>query len=141
MFSIDVKVGRLLEIRLVAPVTLQDMGVVHQQLTAVFKRFQAKLVIAADLTRATVFAPEVANKLLELFRLDNPLIDRSGILVSNSAIFSLQIERLITQAGNPARRCFHDPYELKAFLGSLLVRDEHARLAQFLSEQPRAAQP
>ena len=135
MFSVDVKVGRLLEIRLIAPVSLEDIQATGEHLVQLFQRHSGRFVCTADITRATVFPQAVAAKVLEVFKVDNPRLERSAILVSNSAIFGLQIERLIDAAENPARRCFHDRYELKAFLGSLLTHEEHSRLAQFLSER------
>jgi hypothetical protein len=135
MFSIDVKVGRLLEIRLIAPVTLEDIELGMARLGQLFRMRRDKLVGVGDFSRATVFPPDVAAKLLEALKADNPRIERSGILVSNSAIFGLQLERLIAHAENIHRRAFHDPFELKAFLGGLLTTEEHGRLAQFLSEQ------
>jgi len=135
MFSVDVKVGRLLEVRLVAPVTVVDIDVTRERLGLFFRTFPAKLVACGDFSRADVFPQDVASRVLEVFKQDNPKIERSGILVSSSAIFSLQLERLVTQANNPVRRCFRDPFEVKAFIGSLLTHDEHARLATFLSER------
>jgi len=135
MFSVEVNAGRLLEIRLIAPVSVEDILITGERLVQLFQKHPGKLVSAGDITRATVFPPDVAAKVLEVFRVDNPRLERSAILVSSSAVFGLQIERLISQAENPARRCFHDPFELKAFLGTLLTREEHGRLAQFLSER------
>jgi hypothetical protein len=134
MFSIEDKVGRLLEIRLVAPVTLEDIEQGMARLGRIFETRRDKLVGVGDFSHATVFPPEVADKLLEALRADNPRIERSGILVSSSALFGLQLERLIAYAKNINRRSFHDPFELKAFLGSLLTHEEHGRLAQFLAE-------
>lgn len=136
MKSIDVKVGRLLEARLVAPVSLEDLEEAHQRLEHFFGAHPEKLVLVADYRRATVLTPEVADRLLQIFRNFNHRIERSGALVSTSAIFSMQIERLIANANNPARRAFHDPFELKTFIGSALNRDEHVRLTQFLAEEP-----
>ena len=135
MFTVDVKVGRLLEIRLVAPVTMQDLQGLGQRLGELFQKHPGKLVSAANAARAAAVPADVAARVVEVFKADNPRIERSGILVSDSAIFSLQIERLVAAAEHPARRCFHDAFELKVFLGSLLNRDEHARLAQFLGER------
>jgi len=135
MFSVDVKVGRLLEVRLVAPVTVVDIDITRKRLALFFRTFPSKLVACGDFSAADVFLPDVADRVLGTFKQDNPKIERSGILVSASAIFSLQLERLVSQANNPARRCFHDPYELKAFVGKLLTREEHGRLAAFLSER------
>lgn len=53
---------------------------------------------------------------MEIFTKGDDRVERSAALVSDSAIFSLQVERLIAQAGNPMWRSFHDRFELKAFL-------------------------
>jgi hypothetical protein len=135
VFSVDVKVGRLLEVRLVAPVTVVDIDIIRDRLRLFFRTFPSKLVACGDFSRADVFLPDVAERILETFKYDNPKVERSGILVSASAIFSLQLERLVSQANNPGRRCFRDPFELKAYLGNLLSHEEHGRMAQFLSER------
>lgn len=135
MFSVDVKVGRVLEVRLVAPVTVVDIDVIRERLGLFFKTFPGKLVACGDFSRADVFPQEVAGRVLETFKHDNPKIERSGILVSASAIFSLQLERLVAQANNPARRCFRDAFEVKAFLANILTPQENGRVATFLSEK------
>src|SRR5262245_3007534 len=133
MFSVDLKVGRLLEIRLVGstPVPADDVDRTRQWIRELFQKMSGKLVCIADLAQADVLPQDAATKLLEVFRADNPRIERSGLLVSDASILSLQIERLVAQAGNPARRCFRDPFELKTFLGSVLEHEEHLRMAQF----------
>jgi hypothetical protein len=136
MFTVDVKVGRLLEARIGAPSTLADLDSGQAKLTGFFQAIPGKLVVCADFTRGTVFSPKVADRLLDLFRFDNPKLERSGILISESAIFGLQLDRLIGQAGNPSRKCFRDPFDLKSFLGAVLSHEEHVRLNQFLAERP-----
>jgi hypothetical protein len=135
MFSVEVKTGRLLEIRLIAPVTLEDLQGMGQRLAAVFLEHPGKLVAAADATRAAIVTPDVGQRIVEVFRADNPRIERSGILINQSATFGLQIERFVAEADNPSRRCFRDVFDLKVFLGSHLTHDEHGRLAQFLGER------
>ena len=140
MFSAEVKVGRLLEIRLVAPVTLQDIQVMQARLLELFQK-HGKVILVADYTGATVFPQDVAATVLDMFKRGNDRVERSAALVSEGAIFSLQVERLIAQAGNPMRRSFHDPFELKAFLGAALGHEEHVRLVQFLAERPAPPAP
>jgi len=134
MFTIDVKMGRLLEFRAMEPSMPEDLDVERQRMTHFFQTIPGKVVVCADFSRATIFSPEVATKVVDVLRYDNPRIERSGFLVSDSAIFSLQLERLVNQAGNPARKCFRDPFDLKVFLGPNLTHEEHSRLAQFLSD-------
>jgi stage II sporulation SpoAA-like protein len=135
MFTVEVRVGRLLEIRLVGLITPEDFEQVSERMDALFAK-HGEVVIVADYTHATVFSQEAAAKLLDIFKRAKGRTARSAALVSQSAIFSIQVERLITQAGNPLRRSFHDPFELKAFLGAALTHEEHVRLIQFLAEAP-----
>jgi hypothetical protein len=133
MFTAEVRVGRLLEARLVAPVTVEDIERCEERLNQLFEK-HGETVLVADYTRATVFPQEVAARVLDMFKRGKSRVVRSAALVSESAIFSLQVERLIAQAGNPMRRSFHDRFELKAFLGAALTHEEHIRLVQFLAE-------
>jgi hypothetical protein len=135
MFTTEVRVGRLVEIRMVAPVTIKDIDEMQAHLFEIYARYPS-VVIVADYSRATTFSQEVADKVLNMYRSAKGHSERSAALVSQSAVFSLQIERLITQAANPIRRSFRDPFELRAFLGAVLTHEEHLRLVQFLSEEP-----
>jgi hypothetical protein len=135
MFSADVQVGRLLEVRLAAPVTPDEIDQLQQRLLHLFRE-HGRVILVADYSRATIFSPEVAAKMLSVFRTGNDRLDRSAALVSQSAIFSLQVERMIAQAANPRRRSFHDPSALQAFLAEELSQEEQARLARFLSGAP-----
>ncbi|HEY8207833.1 MAG TPA: hypothetical protein VIG99_10160 [Myxococcaceae bacterium] len=136
MYSVNVKVGRLLEIRLVAPVSIEDIEKgVARIVEFLQKHHPNKLVGVGDFSHATVFPPDVASKVLEQLKVDNPRLERSGILVSQSAFFSLQIEKLLAHAENISRRSFRDPTELKAYLAGLLTQEEQARVSQFFSEK------
>src|SRR3954466_5968425 len=116
MFSADVKVRRLLAIRLVAAVTLEDVERTRTRLEEIFqKHFPNKVVGVGDFSHATVFPQEVAIKVLRCIKMDNPRLERSGILVSQSAIFSLQIERLLAHAENINRRAFRDTFHSLSF--------------------------
>jgi hypothetical protein len=77
----------------------------------------------------------VGQRVVEVFKTDNPRIERSAILINQGATFGLRIERFVAEAGSSARRCFRDTFDMKAFLGGLLTRQEHGRLAQFLGER------
>jgi hypothetical protein len=135
MFTIELNVGRLVEIRLVAPISMEDLVGLGEGLGAIFRRYPGKLVSAADATRSAVVPLDVGTKVVDVFRAGNPRIERSAILINHSATFGLQIERLVAEAKNPARRCFRDVFDMKTYLGSLLTHEEHGRLAQFLGQR------
>lgn len=134
MFSVEARVGRLIEVRLVTPISVKDIAGIGAGLIALFQRLPDKCVCVSDVTRATPFTPEEADRVLEVFKADNPRLERSAILLDHGTTFHQQLERLVSQAKNPARRCFQDPDELKAFLVTALTDEEHGRLARFLSE-------
>lgn len=135
MFSVEARVGRLIEIRLVTPISMKDIQGVRAGLVQLFQRFPGKLVCVADLTRSTLFTPAEADLVLEVLKADNPRLELSAFLLDDSAALHQQIQRLFAQAKNPARRAFQDPDALKAFLVTALTDEEHGRLARFLAER------
>src|SRR5262245_4993922 len=133
MFTLEVKVGRLMELRIIGSSSPADLDLNRQQMAHLFDVTSGNLVACVDCSHATLFAPDVAAKVLDVFRYDNPRLDRSGILVSEAGMFGLQLERIVSQANNPSRKCFFDSYDLKVFLAPVLTPEEQARLAQFLT--------
>jgi hypothetical protein len=136
VFTTEIRVGRLVEIRLVAPLSVKDIEGVRTELYQSFRRVPGKVVCVTDWTRANFFTPAEAMRILEVFRADNPRIERSGFLITHGISFHHQVENLISQAGNSGRRTFFDADELKAFLAGNLTTEEQDRLAQFLAERP-----
>src|SRR6185295_2125255 len=131
MYSVQIVVGRLVEVRLVTPTSMKDIEGLRSGLLQLFQQRPGKLVFISDLTGATVFTPEEADMVLEVFKADNPRIERSAFLLNRGVFFHRQVERLISQAKNPARRSFLEPDELKAFLVAALTDAEHGRLSRF----------
>jgi hypothetical protein len=87
------------------------------------------VVIVSDMTAVTVLAPAVADALLGLMRSDNPKVERHGMHIGASAVFGLQAERLLREAGNPGRRTFRDPAVLVRWLKEVVGPREAERLA------------
>jgi hypothetical protein len=93
-----------------------------------------KVVVVTDLLGARVFAPAVADHIVSLIRHDGPKVERNAFLVGESAIFSMQIERIIRDSGAHGRRAFRHAPDLEQWLADSLSRVERARLPQFLAE-------
>jgi hypothetical protein len=101
--------------------------------TAVSKAKPA--VICADWRQASLVSPAVAEVMSSMLRGANPLIARSAILLAvEHAMFNLQTERLVREAGNPNRRTFRQPGEMLAWLGQVLAPAEHEAAQRFLGE-------
>jgi len=99
-------------------------------------------VICADWTRATVVSPGVAEVMSGMLRAANPMLTRSSILLGvEHAIFNLQTERLVREAGNPNRRTFRKAQEMLAWLAEVLSPAEHDAARRFLAEDAPPSRP
>ncbi len=131
MWSVDCKVGRLVEIKIWSPVTLAETepwGVAHD---AVIAKVGGPYVCFVDLVDATVFPPEIVDGYVKTMKNEEHLV-RTGTLLNASPTFGMQIQRMIREANNTERRAFRDPRELFDFLGEKLTREERDRLRDLL---------
>ncbi len=89
-------------------------------------------VYTVDCRAVEMFAPDIAEALINLMRADNPKIRRTAIWIAPRALFSLQIERMLREAGNPARRAFLDEERLFDWLGEVLDEEDCDSIRQCL---------
>lgn len=135
MFTIETKVGRLVEAAMRSPVTRAEIDTADRTLREIARAHRRLVVVIADFRYARFLLQEDATHLIEVFRGHNKDIERSAILVSvASAVGVLQMERLIREANSPARRAFRDAREATGWLDEVLAAPERARLRAVLSE-------
>ncbi|WP_394820991.1 hypothetical protein [Pendulispora albinea] len=135
MYSIANKVGRLVELTIVTPVTIEEAHRAFLELRACIQAVGGKIAGVADLTAIDIFAPEVADKLTQLMRSHNAHMERSAFLIGDAPTFGLQFMRMIREAGNPARRIFKRRAELESWLGEILTPEERERVHAYLDER------
>lgn len=143
MYTIENRVGRFVELRVESPVTEEELAQFHETLAKVCKPIKGQIATCTDFTGATVFLQPVAARWIEIIKQDSPFVERNAVLVGEGAVFSMQIERIIRQAGFKNRKAFLSQAPLIAWLGEILTARERARLAQFLQDgvESRARQP
>ena len=134
MLTVENPVGRLLELRVSSPFSLEEMGPFQTKLMRLVSSAPGNSVACTDLRGARVMPDEVAARFVTIMKADNPRMERSGFLVSESALFSLQIERMLREAGNPMRRTFRESHEMVAWLSELLTAAESASARDFLAQ-------
>jgi hypothetical protein len=134
MYTIENRVGRLIELRVESPVTEEELLQFHDKIAKVIKPIKGQLATCTDLAGATVFLQPVAARWIEIIKQENPIVERNAVLVGEGAVFSMQVERIIRQAGFKNRKAFLAPAPLIAWLGEILTARERARLEQFLQE-------
>jgi hypothetical protein len=146
MITVECHSGVLIELRFDGKPTLDDVARFKDEtaalVTELWTRRARRVVLCTDLRATNLFAPEVASQIIDLMRGDNPRVDRNGVLGNESALLTLQVQRLLIEAGSPGRRrIFTSPPALAAWLGEVLEDSERARLRAFLEGLPPPAGP
>jgi hypothetical protein len=136
MYTIENRVGRLVELRVESPVTYEELLEFHNILGEVCKQIQGQIVMCTHLAGATVFNQQVTQRWQSIIKQDAPIVERNAVLVGDGAVFSMQVERIIRQAGHPNRKAFLSPTDLASWLGEILTVRERGRLETFLREGP-----
>lgn len=134
VYTVENRIGRLIEVKLASPLTPEDVQEFVQKHVALMKHIPGKYVGVVNLLEAHVFPPAVAQALSQLLSGASSHVERSAMLIGDSAVFSLQVERVIRDANNPNRRAFRNGGELVAWLGEVLTPGERRELERFVSE-------
>ena len=130
------RVGRLLEVRALLPIKLEEIPALTETMRGIFER-APRLVVAILDARAYGLEPPIAtDHFIENIKRDNPRIERSAFLIEpGQSLLGLQLERIIREAGNPNRRLFRDVAAATAFLRPALTAEESSRLDAFLASR------
>lgn len=135
MHTVENVTGRLVEVRVATPLTLAEVQQFVGEHQTAISRIPGRYVGAVDLLHADVLPADVAQRLIQLLSVMADRVERTAFLIGESAVFALQIERVIRNAANPNRKAFRDPLELSRWLGEILTPLESSRLDQFLDHQ------
>jgi hypothetical protein len=132
-FTLDNRSGRFIEIRFFAALSIEDVTALRTRLWTLLSQLDGRGVIWADLRDCALFAPEVAQKLIEMLRVDNPKVERSAYLLNGKAAFALQVERIVGEAKGPGkvppRRTFRELSPAGSWLKEVLLDPaEHLRV-------------
>jgi hypothetical protein len=131
MYSIENKVGRLVEITLWSPVAKEEAAPWAELHDRVVASVGGPYFCLVDLARATVFPPDAVEAYVATMK-NEPLLIRTGTLLGRSPTLHLQILRMIKEANNMQRKAFRDPNEVLAFLSEIASPAERARLTEVL---------
>jgi len=135
MFTIEKRVGRLVEGVMRGRVTLAELDAANGSMERILSALPGLAIVIADYRRTKFLLEEDAVRLGQMYRHHNDRIERSAILVSElSAIGVLQMERVIREAKYPSRRAFRDAREAASWLDEVLDMRERARLRAALLE-------
>lgn len=137
MFTAEIHVGRLLEVRMRSPLPLHEAQALVAEIRRLVKGTRSPSLGVIDLRGVRLLDPDVVDFLGELMRRDNPWLARNAfILAEASAVKTLQVERMLKEGGSASRRGFRGRKDAEAWLGEVLGDEEKARLRAFLDEVP-----
>jgi hypothetical protein len=135
MFTAEIRVGRLLEVRMRSPLPLHEARALVAEIRRLVKATRAPSLGVVDLRGVHLLDPDVVDFLGELMRRDNPWLARNAFLLTGaSAVKTLQMERMLKEGGSSSRRGFRAQKDAEAWLGEVLDDAEKARLRAFLDE-------
>jgi len=135
MYRIEHVAGRLVEVRLASPLSLDEVHQFALEYTKKASEIHGKYVGVVDITHATLFPAPVAEALIQLLSRAAEQVERTAVLVGEGgATFGMQVERIIRNAASPNRRAFRSVDALREWLREVLTVEERVRLARFLVE-------
>ena len=138
MYHIDNVAGRLVEVRLASPLTIEQVHQFALDYKTKVSAIHGKYVGVVDVTHATLFPAPVTEALIQLLSRAAEQVERTAALIGENATFALQVERIFRNAASPNRRAFRSAEPLREWLREVLTVEERVRLARFLVE---SAQP
>jgi hypothetical protein len=134
MYLVENHAGRLIEVKLASPLGIHEVEQFTQQHIALMRKIPAKYVGVVNLLEAYVFPSAVADGLTKLLSGAASHVERTALLIGDSAVFGLQVERVIRESNNPNRRAFRNGQELINWLGEVLTPTEQKQLEKFVRE-------
>jgi hypothetical protein len=135
MFTTEIRVGRLYEHRLGTLAADSDLHALRDRGVAVIQKSAESVIVCADYRQVRFVKAELVPQFVDFLRTVSPKIERSAVLLEpGHAIFSMQMSRMIREAGFDQRRAFTDARLAKAWLGERHTAAERGRLSAFLSE-------
>ena len=138
MYQVENHAGRLIEVKLASPLTLEEVQQFAGKHIALMQKIPVKYCGVVNLLEAYVFQPAVADALLKLLSGAASHVERTALLIGESAIFGLQVERLLRESNSSNRRAFRNGQELIHWMSEVLTVAEQRQLERFVREATRA---
>jgi hypothetical protein len=130
VYRVEAHDGRIVTLRIESCPSVEVARALSREILAAFPPRPKKGVATVDFRCAEIFKPDVTEALLALLKADNPSVEKSAhILGSASALFTLQVERMVREAANPRRQVFRDAAPALAYLSDVLTPPQLAWLS------------
>lgn len=134
MYTIESKVGRLIEVRFWAPILSEEPGAWRRDHERMIGAMLNTYVFFVDLGDAPVFPPDMIESFSVTMKNEARLL-RMALLLGSSPTLGLQMQRLVRDAQHPHRKIFREPREAEAYLSEILTLSERTRLHELAGDR------
>jgi len=134
MITVANPVGRLCVARFVPPFDVGQVDKLSQEIRGILVRLPRPAIFCSDIRRTPIFPPDVSDRITTMLKSDNPRVERSAVVIGNSSVFGMQLERMFREAGNPGRRVFRTVDSIATWLDEVLTPLEGERVRAHLDE-------
>jgi hypothetical protein len=131
--SLENVAGKLLILRAAPRMDIADAQAIGAATRVHLTRLQHGVVALMDLRGMLPVSPDVAAFWVQVLKSDNPAVKRSGVIVDTATV-GLQLERIVREAGSPARQCFREAGPCVAWLSEVMNDEERRALRKYLDE-------
>jgi hypothetical protein len=136
-YTVEARVGRLIEARVFLLETVDDVDTYIRVLAATVARREdgARGVLCADHRPAEVYTQAVTDRLVESFQIMNSRLSRVAIITGvRKPTLYMQLRRITREAGYEARQVFQTPEPGVVHLSPALTSAERLRAEEFLAD-------
>jgi hypothetical protein len=136
MFAAEHRIGRLVEAWALRFDSSSDVAMFGMQSGQAIADLPGKVVICSDYSNLQALPTDVIPAFVDVLRRANARLDRAALVMPrHGTTLRHQMEGMLRKAHHPNRRLCADSAEAKAWLSSLLTREEQIRLDEFLRER------
>jgi hypothetical protein len=136
MFAARHCTGRLVEAWALRFDSASDVAMFGMQSSQAIAEVAGHVVICSDYSNLQSLPSDVLPSFVDVLRRANPRLDRAALVMPRQGTtLRHQMEGMLRRAIHPNRRLCADSAEAKAWLSSLLSREEQLRLDEFLRER------
>ncbi len=136
MFTLEMKVGRLVETRVVGTLDAEQVRDLFSAMLALVPRLPpgGKVLSCTDLRAARPMPIDVAEQMGRILIGTATRLDREAVLLGGDRVVKMQIERLEQETRSPARRACYDEAQVLEWLRPSASAAELARARRFLTD-------
>jgi hypothetical protein len=133
MFSLQNRVGRLVEARFSSPLTRADVESAIETTRGLVTAAPGRLVFCSDTRMLHLIPADTVDLLVGMLTRQTPKIERTAFLAPPQSTVRIQLDHILRKANSAERMCFNDPVPLVKWLDDVLNPNERVRLKAFLT--------